>query len=69
MSFAENTKRTVAAEQLIVSNTNEKLLEEIEMCARRKKIWERAIQISRGNEKKATALYLKYRTQSIKDEV
>ena len=69
MSFAKKTKRTVAAEQLIVSNKNEKLLEEIELCARRKKIWTRAIQMSRGNEQKAIALYLEYRVQAIKDEV
>ncbi len=69
MSFAEKTKRTVAVEQLIERNTSEKLLEEIELCARRKKIWARAIQKSRGNEKKATTLYLEYRIQAIKDEV
>jgi hypothetical protein len=69
MSFAEKAKRKVAVEQLFERNTSEKSLEELEFCARHKKVWARALQKSRGNEKEAAALYLEYRAQAIKDEV
>jgi hypothetical protein len=69
MSLKEKTKHTVIVKKLIENNPNEKLLEEVGLCARRKKLWEIALQKSRGEEQRANALFFEYRDQAVSDEV
>ena len=68
MSLGGKSKRIVAVNRFVQEKTYGQVLEEIESNVRRKGLWAKALQKSRGNEHKAHTLYIEYRAQSIKDE-
>ncbi len=68
MSSGGELKRTVDAKRFVQENIQGEVREEIESNERRKGLWVKALQKSRGDEHKAMTLYVKYREQCIRVE-
>ena len=68
MHFWKKVKQTAIVSRLVEEKLYEQVLCEIESGIRRRGLWAKAFQKSRGNEEETKALYIEYRVQSIKDE-
>lgn len=62
------SKRTVDVNCFAAEKTYSEISEELERNDRRKDLWAKALQKSRGDEYKANTLYIQYRAQFIRDE-
>ncbi len=65
----EKYKLNSAASRLIDEQFYEQVVNELAQGVKKNGLWAKALANSDGAEEKATALYIKYRVQSIKDEV
>lgn len=63
------TSTNQSAKRLIEEQLYEQVVIELSEGNKRQGLWAKAIADSEGNEGKAQSLYIKYRVQSIKDEV
>lgn len=62
-------RRTSAATRLLEEQLYEQVVQELANGQRRDGLWAKALANSDGLEDKAKALYIRYRVQSIKDEI
>jgi hypothetical protein len=69
MSLWEKLKRPSAVERVAEERIYELVMREIESGQRRDGLWLKAVENSGGDEKRAKILYIKYRVQSMKDEI
>lgn len=69
MSFWKKIKQNAMLGRLVEEKLYEQVLREIESGIRRDGLWAKAIQNSNGNDQEAKALYIRYRVQSLKDEI
>lgn len=69
MSFWKKIKQKAMLGRLVEEKLYEQVLREIESGIRRDGLWAKAIQNSNGNDQEAKALYIRYRVQSLKDEI
>jgi len=65
----EKFRRTSAATRLLEEQLYEQVVQELSNGQRRDGLWAKALANSDGLEEKAKALYIRYRVQSIKDEI
>ena len=64
----ESIKKRSAAVRIIEEQLYEQVVNELAVGQRRNGLWAKAIANSNGQDKKAMALYIQYRVQSLKDE-
>ena len=69
MALWSRAKKTTIADRLAEERVYELVLQEIESGERRGGLWLKAIEDARGDEKEAKLLYIRYRVQSMKDEL
>ena len=62
-------RRNSAAARLLEEQLYEQVVNELSNGQKRNGLWAKALANSDGAEEKAKALYIKYRVQSIKDEI
>jgi hypothetical protein len=65
----EKFKKKSAVSRLLEEKLYEKVLQELTRGHRRDGLWAKAISNSNGTDGKTKALYIKYRVQSIKDQI
>ncbi|QFY89896.1 hypothetical protein D5125_10540 [Magnetovirga frankeli] len=69
MFFFDKLKKTTVNNRLVEETQYEEVMNEIRLGFIRDGLWAKALAESSGNENKAMGLYIKYRVQSMKDEL
>lgn len=69
MSLWDRVRRATAVERMAEERIYELVMREIESGERRDGLWLKAVEASNGDEKRAKILYIKYRVQSLRDEI
>ena len=69
MSFFSHFKLKSAEGRLVEEQLYERVVNELTSGIKREGIWAKAVAKSYGNEAKAKSLYIKFRVQSLKDEI